>query len=174
MKGMGIMFLVMLLSIVVASMWQSFPLIKDAVHSVLNPSAGVLLDWNASFGLLIITAIIVFITTLIQKYATDQDLIKTIKEEQKLVQQEMKLVKASPEKSMELSKKSLELTMKAMPVTMRPLLYTIIPFVLFLRWFGDYFTTNPVQIFSFFSWFWAYLIFSIIFSIIFRKILKVA
>ena len=109
-----------------------------------------------------------------QKYLTDQEVLKTIKEEQKIVQQEMKLARSSPEKSMELSKKSLELTMKAMPMTMRPLVYTVIPFVLFLRWFQDYFTAagNP-KIFGFLTWFWAYLIFSILFSTIFRKVLKV-
>ncbi len=39
MKGMGIMFIVMLLSIVVASLWQSLPIVKEVVHSILNPTA---------------------------------------------------------------------------------------------------------------------------------------
>jgi len=173
MKGMGIMFVVMILSLAVAGMWDSIPIIKNTVHSILDPSAGVFLDWNVTIGMLIITGIITLITTIMQKYMTDQNALKTIKEEQKIVQQEMKLAKSSPEKSMELSKKSLELTMTAMPMTMRPLMYTIIPFVLFLRWFQDYFTVNPVKIMVIFSWFWAYLIFSIIFSSIFRKVLKV-
>src|SRR3989344_5070450 len=173
MKGMTIMFLVMIASLAVAGLWQHIPILRDSVHAVLNPSAGVLLDWNVSIGLFLITALITLITTILQKYMTDQDALKTIKEEQKIVQQEMKLAKSSPEKSMELSKKSLELTMTAMPMTMRPLIYTVIPFVLFLRWFQDYFTLTPVKILGFMSWFWAYLVFSIIFSTIFRKVLKV-
>lgn len=173
MKGMTIMFLVMIASLAVAGLWQHIPILRDSVHAVLNPSAGVLLDWNVSIGLFLITALITLITTVLQKYMTDQDALKTIKEEQKIVQQEMKLVRDSPEKSMELTKKSFELTMQAMPMTMRPLMYTVIPFVLFLRWFQDYFTVNPVKIMGFMSWFWAYLIFSIIFSAIFRKMLKV-
>ena len=173
MKGMGIMFIVMLLSLAVAGAWNAIPIIKTAVHAVLDPSAGVFLNWNVTIGMLIITGIITLITTLLQKFLTDQDALKTIKEEQKIVQEEMKLAKASPEKSMALSKKSLELTMTAMPMTMRPLMYTVIPFVLFLRWFQDYFTENPVHILGFMSWFWAYLVFSIIFSSIFRKVLKV-
>jgi uncharacterized membrane protein (DUF106 family) len=60
---------------------------------------------------------------------------------------------------------------------MRPLLYTAIPFVLFFRWFADYFS-NPFfaafRFFGFLSWFWFYLIGSIIFSSIFRKVLKVS
>ncbi len=171
---MGVMFFVMLLSLVVASLWTSIPGLRDAVHLVLNPTAGVLLNWNYTLGLLLITTLITLITTILQKYATDQDFLKTIKEEQKIVQQEMKLAKSNPTKSMELSKKSMELTMKAMPITMKPLMYTVIPFVLFLRWFQDFFTTagNPT-ILGFMSWFWAYLVFSIVFSSIFRKVLKV-
>ena len=173
MKGFGIMFIIMILSLGVAVLWDNIPSLKTAVHFVLDPSAGVLLNWNVTIGMLLITAVITLITTILQKYLTDQDMLKTIKEEQKIVQQEMKLAKEHPEKSMELSKKSMELTMKAMPMTMRPAMYTIIPFVLFLRWFNDYFTVNPVHILGFMSWFWAYLIFSIIFSSIFRKMMKV-
>ena len=173
MKGMGIMFLVMLLSIGVAGLWGAIPIVKSTVHFILDPTAGVLLNWHVTIGMILITGIITLITTLLQKYLTDQDTIKTIKEEQKIVQQEMKLAKSNPEKTMELSKKSFELSMKTMPLTMRPLVYTVIPFVLFLRWFGDYFIVNPVKIFGFLSWFWAYIIFSIVLSSIFRKILKV-
>lgn len=172
-SGLGLMFIIMLLSLGVAALWSYIPAIKTAVHYILDPSAGVFLNWNATVGMLVITAIITLITTVLQKYLTDQDMLKTIKEEQKIVQQEMKLVKDNPEKSMELSKKSMELTMKAMPMTMRPAMYTIIPFVLFLRWFNDYFVANPIHILGFLSWFWAYLIFSIVFSTIFRKLMKV-
>lgn len=171
--GFGIMFLIMLLSLGVAALWNDIPAVKSTVHFLLDPNVGVMLNWNATVGLLLVTAIITLITSILQKYLTDQDLLKSIKEEQKIVQQELKLVKGDQTKSMELSKKSMELTMKAMPMTMRPAMYTIIPFVLFLRWFNDYFTVHPVYILGFMTWFWAYLIFSVIFSAIFRKILKV-
>ncbi|MEM4271680.1 MAG: hypothetical protein QXD13_01150 [Candidatus Pacearchaeota archaeon] len=172
MKGLSIMFIVMLLSFGVALLWDNLPEIKSAVHSVLDPTAGVLLDWHTNLGMIIIVAIFTMITTLLQKYMTDQDTLKTIKEEQKIIQQEIKLAKESPEKKMELSKKSMELSMKAMPIAMRPAMYTIIPFVLFFRWFNDYFKIAQATVFGI-SWFWSYLIFSIIFSSIFRKMLKV-
>ena len=161
MKGMNILFWVMVLSLAVAFLWNSLPPIKNGVHAVLDPSAGHLLNWNATLGLLAITIVMTFITTLLQKYATDQNLLKQIKEEQKLVQEEMKLYRTHPEKSLELSKKSMELTAKAMPVAMRPVLYTAIPFVLLLRWFSDYFIANPVKILGFMSGIWGYIVFSI-------------
>ena len=173
MKGMGIMFLVMLLGLAVASLWSHYPIIHDGVHAVLDPSLGVLLNWNVTIGLLIITAILNLITTFLQKKLTNQDLLKQLKEEQKLVNEELKLYRDNPQKSMELSKKSMELAMRTMPITMRPVIYTTIPFILLIRWFGDYFKANPVKILGFMSGIWAYILFFIIFSMFFRKMFKV-
>lgn len=173
MKGMKIMFIVMLISVGVALLWDNLDVVRYVVHAALDPTAGVLLTYHATLGMLAITAIITLITTILQKYMTDQDLLKEIKDEQKIVQQEMKLARENPDKTMELSKKSLELTMKAMPITMRPLVYTAVPFVLCLRWFQDFFTANPTKILGFMSWFWAYIVFSIILSAVFRKVMKV-
>ncbi len=174
MKGMGIMIWVMLLGIIVAIFWGSFPVVKIGVHAALDPTLGALLDWNATLGLLIITLVLNLITTILHKHMTDQDLLKKIKEEQKLVQEQMKLCRSTnPEKSLQLSKKSAELAMKSMPIAMRPVLYTTIPFILLVRWFGDYFVENPVKIFGFMSGIWAYILFFVVFSMAFRKILKV-
>ena len=173
MKGMGMVFLVMIISLAVAALWDKVPMIGESVHAAFDPSLGVLLDWNVVIGLLIITGILNFGTTLLHKYVTDQNLLKQIREEQKIVNEEMKLYRSDPTKSVELSKKSMELVFKTMPITMRPVAYTAIPFILLIRWFGDYFKENPVKIFGFLSGIWAYIIFFIVFSIIFRKLLKV-
>ncbi len=173
MKGMGILIWVMLLGIGVAIFWDNFDFVKRSVHFVLDPSLGKLLNWNVTFGLLIVTATLNFLTTLLHKKVTDQDLLKQIKEEQKLVQEEMKLYKQNPQKSLELSKKSAELSMKTMPITMRPVIYTTIPFILLVRWFGDYFKDHPTKILGFMSGIWGYMVFFIVWSIIFRKIMKV-
>jgi uncharacterized membrane protein (DUF106 family) len=96
-----------------------------------------------------------------------------LKDEQKKLQEEMKQHRDKPEKMMEIQKKQFELISQTMPLTMRPLLYTAIPFVLFLRWFGDYFLLHTSVKIIGLSWFWAYLILSIILSTIFRKMFKV-
>ncbi len=166
-------FLVMIVSLAVATLWDKVPIIGEVVHIAFDPSLGALLNWDVTIGLLIITAILNLITTLLHKHVTDQDLLKQIKEEQKLVNEEMKLYKSNPEKTMELSKKSMELAFKTFPITMRPVVYTAIPFILLIRWFGDYFKENPAKILGFMSGLWGYIVFFIIFSIIFRKILKV-
>jgi uncharacterized membrane protein (DUF106 family) len=172
MKGMGILILVMLLSTLVASMWNSVPVIKNTAHALLDPSVGALLNWQVTPGFLLIAALITLVTTLVQKYFTDQKTIKELRNESKILSEEMKQYKDHPEKLMELQRKQFEIMGKTMPLTMRPLLYTAIPFVLFLRWFSDYFTLHPIKIVGL-SWFWAYFLSSIIFSVIFRKVLKV-
>ncbi len=172
MKAMNILLLVMVLSTLVAFAWDGLPAVKLVVHAILDPTTGILLNWNAVIGLVIITFLITLITTLLQKYTTDQATLKELKKEQKLLSDEMKKVKAHPEKMMELQQKQLEIMGKTMPLTMRPLLFTMIPFVLFLRWFGDYFKLYPISMFGL-SWFWAYFICSIVFSMILRKVLDV-
>jgi uncharacterized membrane protein (DUF106 family) len=176
--GMKILFIVTILGLVVAGLWDSIPSVKQTVHAILDPSLGSLMNYNLNLGFLIIVAILTLITVILQKYMTDQDVLKQIKDEQKIIQQEMKLVKSNPEKQMELSRKSMELQMKAMPITMKPVMYTTIPFILSFRWFADYFTPlKDVKLVYFFTassgWIWAYILVSIFMSIIFRKMFKV-
>jgi uncharacterized membrane protein (DUF106 family) len=167
-----LMFGIMLIGILAAGLWDALPAIKTGVHALLDPTAGALMTWHTTFGFVIFVAIMTLITTLVQKYGTDQNALKTLREEQQLIQAQLKEHRADPAKQMELSKKSMELVMESMPLTMRPVLYTSLPFILFFRWFNDYFVAHPVKIFGL-GWIWAYLILAIIFSSIYRKILKV-
>jgi len=171
---MKIMLLVMVISFLIAGLWNKFPAISNSVHAVLDPTAGKLLAINIYFGMLVVVFVFTFATSLAQKYGTNQEELKKIKGEQKILQEEMKKYKEHPEKLLELQKKQLEFLPKTMDLTMKPLIYTFIPFILFFRWFNDFFTVNPFKFFGFLSWFWFYLIASIIFSSILRKLLKVA
>ena len=165
---------VMLASLAIAFFWDKLSFISDSVHTVLDPTAGGLLSWNLTVGMIILVFIITVLTTIVQKYATDQKTLKELKKEQKILQAEMKKYKEDPAKLMELQKKQFEFVPKTMKLSMRALMFTGIPFILFFRWFGDFFTVlgNP-KFFGFMSWFIFYLLFSILFSTIFRKILKV-
>ncbi len=87
---------------------------------------------------------------------------------------EIYVVQTYPEKMMEFQKNLWPTTMKIMEVSMKSSLFTIIPFILLFRWFMDFFTAIPdFRFFGFLSWFWFYLIFSIVFSSVLRKALKV-
>ena len=165
---------VMLASLAIAFFWDKLSFISDSVHTVLDPTAGGLLSWNLTVGMIILVFIITVLTTIVQKYATDQKTLKELKKEQKILQAEMKKYKEDPAKLMELQKKQFEFVPKTMKLSMRALMFTGIPFILFFRWFGDFFTVlgNP-KFFGFMSWFIFYILFSILFSTVFRKIFKV-
>lgn len=168
-------FIVMIISLLIAFFWDSIPLIKDGVGSVLNPTSGVLLNWNLTWGMIIIVLLIAIFMTLVQKYGTDQETLREMKKEQKALQEEMKKFKDHPEKMMEFQKKQFAFMPKMMKLSMRPMMYTAIPLILFFRWFMDFFAAiGDPRFFGFLSWFWFYLIGSIFFSSILRKVLKVA
>lgn len=162
--------LIMVASLVIAGLWDKFDLIKNAIHYVLDPSAGALLNWNLNIGMLIIVLIITAITTVIQKYATDQVTLKEMRKETKELQKQMNENKNNPQKMMELQKKQFAMMPKQMRLSMRAVAYTGIPFILFFRWFNDYFilAESPKFILGL-SWFWFYLITAMIFSSILRK-----
>jgi uncharacterized membrane protein (DUF106 family) len=154
--------------------WNKIPYIKNSVHAVLDPTAGWLLNWNLTIGMIIIVFVITVITTIIQKYTTDQKALKELRKEQKLLQEETRKFKNDPIKYAELSKKQFEIIPKTFKLTSRGMLFTGIPFILFFRWFYDTFAAmGSPKFFGFLSWFWFYLILAIIFNSILRKVLKV-
>ena len=166
---------VMLASMAIAFFWDSIPAIKEFSHLILDPSAGALLNWNLTIGMLILVFIISLFITLLQKYATDQEEMNNIKKEQKKLQEEMKKYKDHPEKLMSLQKKQFEFMGPMMKLSMRPMVFSGIPLILFFRWFWDFFNAiGDPKFFGFLSWFWFYLIGSMIFSIILKKVLDVA
>ena len=87
---MRTLFLVMIISLALATFWHKVPFIKQSVGLILNPTAGKLLNYNANIGMIIFAGVISLFITLIQKYTTDQETLREIKKEQKLLQQEIK------------------------------------------------------------------------------------
>ncbi|MDO8528335.1 MAG: EMC3/TMCO1 family protein [Nanoarchaeota archaeon] len=170
--------IIMFISLFIAFAWDKFPVIKNSVHAVLNPTAGALLKLNIpgglEIGMIIIVFLITLISTLVQKFATDQNALRELKKEQKILNEEMKKYKEHPEKVAELSKKQMEFIPKTMKLTSRSMLYTGVPFILFFRWFSDVFTAmgNP-KFFGIMGWFLFYFIFTIVFSAILKKVMKV-
>lgn len=169
MKGMKLFLFVTVISLFIPALWDYFPVIKHVGHAVLDPTAGVLLNWNTDWGMVIIVALLTLATSLVQKVTIDKEAMRQLKTEQKALNEEMKQHKDNPQKMMELQKKSFEFIPRTFELTLKPSLFTIAPLIILFRWFSDYFTVSPGQIFGFFSWFWAYLILTIIFASFLRK-----
>jgi uncharacterized membrane protein (DUF106 family) len=171
-------FLMTLLSIIslgIVFLWEQIPVIKETAHSILDPTAGALIMWDVTKGTLILFLIISLFMTIIQKFATDQKTLKMLKEEQKEIQKEVQKYKENPEKALEINKRNMKLMGDMMSLNMKSSFITMIPLVLLFRWFSDVFTTlgNP-KFFGFMNWIWFYLIAVLIFSSIWRKLLKMA
>ena len=166
--------IVMIVSLAIAGLWDAVPVIKNSVHYILNPSAGWILNWHLTLGMLVLVLILSFFTVIIQKYTTDQETLKEMRKEQKILQNEMKKYQGNPEKVMELQKKSFEFIPKTMKLTTRSIAYTAVPLILLFRWFMDFFTElGSPKFFGFLSWFWFYLISFMIISTLIKKALKV-
>jgi len=165
--------IVMIASLIIVFLWDKLEFIKNSVEYILNPTAGALLNWDMTLGMAIIVLVLSIFMTLVQKYATDQKTLKEMKDEQKRLNDEAKKVRDNPEKMMEIQKESMKFMVPMMKLSTRALIFTGIPFILFFRWFNDFFTVIDFRFFGFLDWFWFYLLGSIIFSSIFRKILKV-
>jgi len=166
---------IMVISLAIAFFWDKIPFLKSSVGALLNPTAGALLNWNLTWGMFIIIFVIALLTTLIQKYTTDQEALKKLKVNQKALQKEMKKYRDQPAKMTELQKQSMAAIPETFKLTSRSIVYTGIPFILLFRWFMDFFAgAGDPRFLLGLNWFWFYLIFTMIFSGILRKYLKVA
>jgi uncharacterized membrane protein (DUF106 family) len=175
-KGVSfkVILLIMFVSIIIAFYWEKATWISGPIHAILDPTLGFLLNWNLTIGMFITILIIALITSLIQKYATDQKTIRELKAKQKEINKKSREFRHDPQKMMEIQKELMPISMKMMKLSMRPIIFTGIPFILTFRWFGDYFASiGDPKLLGFLSWFWFYLIFLLVFGMILRKILKV-
>ena len=113
-----------------------------------------------------ISAGVTLISTLAQKYLTDQEHLKHLKKRQKEIQKELKGNKDG-DLIKELNAELMKLTGVMFKSSMKPMFATIIPFLLLFYWLrGVYVEILP-------HWIWYYLGFSILSSTIYRKLLKV-
>ena len=142
-------------------------------EAIVDPILSPLLKLNPLLGIAIISFILTLLMTIAYKYLTDQELMKSLKQEIKDFQKEMKEFKDNPTKVMEIQKKAMEKNMKYMMHSFKPMLFTFIPLVIMFGWLRNTYTIVPVKFLWFTSWFWIYIIFSVIFSMGLRKILKV-
>lgn len=174
-KFFWLMTIMTMVSLSIVFLWEQIPVIKNTAHAILDPTAGFLVNWDVTKGTLILFFIIAIITTLVQKYATDQKTLKLLREEQKEVNKELQQYRDKPEKMLEINQRNMKLMGDMMSISMKSSFITIIPLVLLFRWFNDTFASlgDPL-FFGFMNWIWFYLISVLVFSSILRKALKVA
>ncbi|MFO8016397.1 MAG: EMC3/TMCO1 family protein [Candidatus Woesearchaeota archaeon] len=117
----------------------------DSLDSVLSPVLDPFLKLNPLVAIILLSFILALIITIIYKYMTDQELMKTLKSDIKSMQKEMKQLRDKPQKMMEVQKKAFEKNMKYMMQSMKPTLVTFIPIILIFGWLSGNFAYEPVS-----------------------------
>jgi uncharacterized membrane protein (DUF106 family) len=110
--------------------------------------------------------------------------MKELKKELKKNQKRLKESKGEPEKMMAIQKETMHTNMKYMSQSMKPMIFTIIPFLIIFAWLRGVFEGTVVIPLSFhvplsnletgLGWIGTYIIFSMIFTTVFRRVLKIA
>ncbi|MEI7719008.1 MAG: EMC3/TMCO1 family protein [archaeon] len=121
-----------------------------------------------AYSIIILSAVVTLVSSLVTKWMTNQVHLKSLKERQKQVQKDLKKCKPGDKLFEELQSEMLQITMTMMKSSFKPLLVTFIPFLLLLGWIKNTYTVILP------GWLWYYIISSIAFSLVYRKVLKMA
>ena len=119
-------------------------------------------------SLAIVSFLVTLVSTLVQKWLTNQEHMKSLKDRQKEIQKELKSCKEE-HLLKELNLEMLNLTGIMMKASMKPMFVTLLPFLALFIWLRSVYDPLMGS-----SWIWYYLGYSIFASIILRKVLKVA
>ena len=123
---------------------------------------------NPKVSIAVFSVIVTLVSTLVQKKFTDQEHLKSLKKRQKEIQTELKKAK-EPTVMQELNSEMLQLTGVMFKSSMKPMFVTIIPFLILFAWLRSIYVPVLGG-----GWIWYYLGYSVLASIVLRKVLKVA
>ena len=116
----------------------------------------------------VFSVLVTLASTLVHKWLTNQEHLRSLKKRQKEIQKELKNCKDDCVMK-ELNAEMLKLTGVMFKSSMKPIFVTIVPFLLLFGWLRGVYVPLIGN-----SWIWYYLGYSIVASIILRKILKLA
>jgi len=146
----------------------------EILNAFFDATLGPVLGLKAPFGLMIVSLLLTTLVTLATKFFTDQHLMKSLKDEMKEMQNKLKDTTQTVEQKMGLQKDILEKNMKYMKHSFKPMLITFLPIIIIFSWLrGYYIALGDPKVLLGLSWLWSYLIFSIVFSMLLRKLLKI-
>ncbi len=119
------------------------------------------------FVILAAVLISLFIS-IVNYFILDKEKMHSIKAKQKALQEEMKKHKDNPTKLMELQKEMFSHMGESMKHSLKPMLITFIPLILIFPVVRNMLIDTVIKG----SWFWYYIITSLIAAMIFRKLFK--
>ena len=126
------------------------------------------LSVSPKLSIAIFSVLVTFVSSLAQKFLTDQEHLKAHKKRQKEIQAEIKKTK-DPTVMQELNAEMMKITGIMFKSSMKPMFVTLIPFLLLFSWLRGIYVPLLGN-----GWIWYYLGYSVASSIIIRKLLKMA
>ena len=123
---------------------------------------------NPKISIGVFSVLVTLASTLAQKWLTNQEHLAALKKRQKEIQKELKGCKEECVMK-ELNAEMLKLTGVMFKSSMKPMFVTIIPFLILFTWLRGIYVPLLGT-----GWIWYYLGYSIVASMILRKVLKVA
>jgi len=123
---------------------------------------------NPKVSIAVFSVIVTFVSTLAHKWLTNQEHMKSLKARQKEIQKELRGCKDTCLMK-ELNAEMMKITGVMMKSSFKPMFVTIVPFLILFAYLRSVFTPVMGS-----TWIWYYLGFSIVASIIIRKVLRVA
>lgn len=115
----------------------------NILDSIFNPWLGLAFSLPPFWAILVISAFITILVTVVYKFTTNQREMKQIKEDLKKYQKEMRETKDT-KKLMNIQKKALDLNMKYMGSSFKSTLYTFIPIIIIFAWLNMHVAYYPI------------------------------
>jgi len=144
-------------------------ILYDALHWIF----GYFINLNPLWGLVFVTFVMTLFVTLCYKYFTNQELMKSLKNEMKTLRDEAKKYSGDMDKLKQHNSQMWEKQMVMMKQSLKPMFITLIPFFIIFAWLKQVYDGTELSFLGITSWFWIYIIFSIVFSLVLRKLLRV-
>lgn len=120
-------------------------------------------------SIIVFSALITLTSTGITAWLTDQEHLKSLKDKQKELNKKLKTSKPGEKLFQEIQMEILQISGIMMKAQFKPMMITIVPFLILFAWLRQ--TYNPILGNS---WIFYYIISSIVFSSIYRKLFKMA
>ncbi len=148
-----------------------------ALENFFNFIFGPIINLGSPWNIIFISFILTLIVNLAMKFFTNQKIMKSLKDDTEYFKKEMQKFKNDPQKLLEIQKRSMETSLKYMKHSLPATLVTLLPLLFIFGWLRQTFPPGQTLLNLPFGislgWLGSYILFSIVFNIVLRKLLKI-
>jgi len=123
---------------------------------------------NPIFSIIVVSFVVAIFINLVNYFTMNKERMRELKEIQKACQIKLKDAKGDMKKINEINAEMMRCSGEMMKHSLKPMMITFIPIIVVFAFIRDVYATTELAK----NWIWYYLISSIIFSMILRKVFK--